>query len=77
MADAPMNTRTQNARILKWLLAGKTLTPLQALEKFKVMRLASRIGDLKELGYEIKTEMIKLKSGKRVGRYQLINKDNE
>lgn len=42
-------------RLLK---AGKKLTPLQMLNKYGIMRLASRMNDLKNEGMKIHTELI-------------------
>jgi hypothetical protein len=66
-----MSTQTQNAQILKHLRAGKPLTPIEAFNRYKCMRLASRIQDLEEDGHRIKSRMVKLASGKRVASYQL------
>ena len=50
---------SQNSRILKHLMKGKSLTPIQALNKFDCFRLASRIKELKKDGFDILTTMIK------------------
>jgi hypothetical protein len=44
---------SQKAKIKKYLLSGKSLTPIQALDKFGCFRLASRIGELKSSGMNI------------------------
>ena len=55
--------RTQNEMILKHLQTHKRgITPMQALEKFGCMRLASRISDLRQMGYVISREMIAVKN---------------
>jgi len=54
--------RTQNERILKHLQTHKRgITPMQALNKFGCMRLASRISELRRMGYVISREMIAVK----------------
>lgn len=54
--------RTQNEMILKHLQTHKRgITPIQALNKFGCMRLASRISDLRKMGYSISREMIAVK----------------
>ena len=64
---------SQNNQIKAYLDNGGTLTPLKALSKFGVMRLAARIADLKELGMNISTEMIKDKlTGKRYAKYMKV-----
>ena len=61
---------SQNKQILKHLKSGKTITPLQADRQYGIMRLASRIGELR-VSHEIITEMVK-QGGKRFARYRLI-----
>ena len=54
--------RTQNEMILKHLQTHKRgITAMQALNKFGCMRLASRISDLRRMGYDISREMIAVK----------------
>ena len=60
----------QRTKILKYLLAGNTLTPLEALQKFGCMRLGARIWELREMEYGIKTETIS-KNGKRYASYKM------
>lgn len=49
---------TQNEKVLDYIRQYGSITPLEAFERFDIMRLASRISDLKKLGYPIfsKTE---------------------
>lgn len=49
---------TQNEQLRKWLKSGKTISPLQALNKFGIFRLSARISDLKNEGMRIETKMI-------------------
>jgi len=62
-------------RIEKWLLRGRKLTPIQALEKFGCFRLGARIHELnKWYQGSIKKKMIKVatRSGwTRVAQYYL------
>lgn len=69
--DEP-STATQCDMIAKWLNEGKTITSLEALNKFRCMRLASRISDLRhKRGMNILVERIKTASGKHVAQYRL------
>ncbi len=52
--------RTQKEKILEWLKSGKSITAMGALGQFGCYRLASRINDLRNDGYEIRCEMIKV-----------------
>ena len=53
---------TQNDKILRYLTEQGGITPLEALDKFGVMRLASLISELKQMGHSIKTELVKAKN---------------
>ena len=64
------STQSQSKKILAHLKAGKTITPLQALNLFGCMRLSARIYDLNEKGHNIKSEMISI-GKKRFARYYL------
>lgn len=64
-------TESQNTQILTALINGKRITPLDALDWYGCFRLASRISELKKLGWNIKKETVLLISGKRIARYYL------
>ena len=61
---------SQNSRILKHLMKGKKITPLQALNLFDSWRLARCIGDLRKDGFPILTTMV-TKNKKRFASYSL------
>ena len=54
-----------------WLKSGKTLTPLKALHDFGCFRLAARVLELRQAGYNIQCALHKTKSGARCGLYWL------
>jgi hypothetical protein len=58
----------QNMAVLKHLRKVGPLTPLSALVNFGVARLASRIDELRKMGYQIKTT-IKVVNKKRYASY--------
>ncbi len=62
--------KTQNENLLAYLKRGKGITALEALSRFGCFRAASRINELREQGYKIKSEMITV-NGKRVAKYSL------
>lgn len=64
-------TESQCTQILTVLINGKRITPLDALDLFGCFRLASRISELKKLGWNIEKETVLLSSGKRIARYYL------
>jgi hypothetical protein len=67
------NNTSQTNAILEYLSKGKTLTPLETLNKFGCFRLGARIYDLKKQGYEFNTVMVKIPSGASVAQYSLDN----
>ena len=66
---------TQNERILDYMQRHGSITPIEALSECSVMRLASRVSDLRRKGYPITGEMVEVKNkfGEkcRVKRYSL------
>lgn len=66
------SSKTQRAQILSALLRGERLTHLDAEKRFNCLRLGARIYELKKQGHDIRAEMIKVPSGKRLAEYRLI-----
>ena len=64
---------TQTDAIREFLLAGKSLTPIDALEQFGCFRLAARIDELRKAGLDIET-IKERRNGKSYARYQLRDK---
>lgn len=66
---------TQKEKVLKYLQTGKGLTPLQAMNWWGVMRLGSRVFELRDSGYDITTipKAVKNREGKKcyVAEYRL------
>lgn len=52
----------QTERILKYINDFGSITSLQAMQDLGVVRLASRITDLKQAGYEIDSEYVHSKN---------------
>ena len=65
-----MRLANQKLAILNYMYAGKTITQLEALDKFGCMRLASRIRDLRDEGHIIRTDL-KSNGEKRWAEYTL------
>jgi len=61
---------TQTQRILIYLKTGKSLTPIEALQKFGCFRLAARISDLRSQGHTIWTNYVQ-KDKKIFAAYKL------
>jgi hypothetical protein len=66
-----MRTDSQNALIKGWLMNGRSLTTLEALNMFGCFRLAARIENLRTQGMDIHTEIVEI-NDKRVARYSLV-----
>lgn len=70
-----MSKSTQNERILWYMTNYGGITQLEALRDLGVMRLASRISDLRKAGHDIKSETITVKNRFKeechVSRYSL------
>ena len=68
-------TVTQCQRVIDYMQETGSITQLQALQDLGVMRLASRISDIRKMGYavEVKTETAKNRYGEtcHYARYSL------
>lgn len=64
------STDSQNALIKGWLMNGRSLTTLEALNMFGCFRLAARISNLRDEGMDIETEIVEI-NDKRVARYSI------
>ena len=68
-----MERVTQKSKIREHLQSGRSITPIDALERYGCFRLAAIIHTLKnDYGMDIKTELIKNKYGTKYGKYTLI-----
>ena len=70
-----MSKMTQANRVLDYLDEKGSITQLEALQELGVMRLASRISDLKKKGYPIRSDVVAVKNrwgeSCRIKRYSL------
>lgn len=62
---------TQCEMVLKHLKSGKTLTPIDALNEFGCFRLASRVLDLRAMGYDIRARRL-TQGEKTFSQYYLV-----
>ena len=53
-----METLTQKQRILRHLNDKGSITALEAMKEYGIMRLTSRICELKDEGYKIRSEFV-------------------
>lgn len=61
---------TQSALILADLKRGRTITQLEALRRYRCLRLAPRIAELREAGHRIET-LWDTDGKKRWGKYRM------
>jgi len=66
---------SQMKEILIDLLKGRKLTAMDALKRYQCFRLASRIKEIRQLGFDVITERVTLANGKRVAKYRLEKKE--
>lgn len=69
---------TQKEMVIQYITDFGSITPLEALADLGIMRLASRVSDLKRDGHKIKKTMVKSKN--RFGKiihYAKYEKENE
>ncbi len=64
---------SQTALIKGWLLNGRSITQLDALNMFGCFRLAARISNLREEGLDIVTDIVTI-NDKRIAKYYLGHK---
>lgn len=71
--DNEKSAKSQCDMIIAYLKKGYSITQLDALNLFGCFRLASRVHDLRERGYNIIACRIMTPTGKRVCEYVLSN----
>ena len=64
-------TKSQEQQVLRHLLAGESLTALEALQRFGVFRLAARVFRLRQKGFPVLTHMAEMAGGKRAAVYAM------
>jgi hypothetical protein len=66
----------QKQKVLRHLKSIGSINPLDALKEYSIMRLAAVIYDLKDEGYDIKTDIVKSRNrfGEKVSfaKYTLV-----
>lgn len=74
-----MSKATQAQRVLDYMDTFGSITQLEALKDLGVMRLASRISDLKKQGYPITSDVVAVKNrfdeDCYIKRYKLVAAD--
>ena len=57
-----MKTLTQKDRIIRHLKDKESITSLEAMQEYGIMRLTSRVCELKNEGYKIRSEFVSSKN---------------
>jgi len=72
-----MKTLTQQERIIRHLKDKGSITSLEAMKEYGIMRLTSRVCELKDQGYMIRSEFVSSKNRYNepvsFSKYSLLN----
>jgi len=66
------SNEVQNALVLRVLQDRRSLTSLEAIQEFGILRLGARIYELRRAGHNIMTTRIPVEPKKSIGKYTLI-----
>jgi hypothetical protein len=67
---------TQNSKVLDYLSSGRSISQRDAIIDFNIYRLAARVCELRNEGWEITTRMVRnLKFRARHAEYSMASKD--
>jgi len=72
-----LNARCQEAHVLRALLDGEQVTPMDALHRWGCFRLAARIYTIRQRGFPVLTTLCELEPGTRVAVYHLSREARE
>ena len=64
---------SQTQQILEYLKTGHSITALESVYAFKCLRLASRINEIRHMGYNVVSDLVK-ENGKHFSKYYLFCK---
>ena len=63
-----MASTTQRTKLVKRLSSGKNLTVSEAESRYRIKNLSARIAELRDEGFPIYTNKVRVKGGKNAGR---------
>lgn len=69
------NEKSQAQMLLAAFQGGRKITSLEALKDFGIGRLAARVYELKQRGYDIREKMVTVGDGKHVSQYFMQHAD--
>jgi hypothetical protein len=64
---------SQTLALQRYLAKGRSITPMDALKLFGVLRLSARIYSLKRAGWKIAKSTVE-RNGKRFAQYRMVRK---
>jgi hypothetical protein len=70
-AEERHSKHTQRWLVQTHLESGRTLTALEALDKYGINRLAARVNELRNAKVAVQSRMVTVASGKRVAEYYI------
>jgi len=68
---------TQKEAIKRHLVAGRTITPLEAIHEYGTIRLGAYIHLLRKEGMNIRTNMVRSFNGKTYAEYSLVKEGTQ
>jgi len=69
--ENPVSSNSQKAKILAFMQAGGSITPLEALNLCGSLRLGARIAELRAEGWPVESKWVVTSTGKRVKSYYI------
>lgn len=69
----PLSSQSQLWTLIGAFKRGERLTVMTALEHYQIFALSQRVGELKNLGWDVRSQMVKIGSGKKIAEYSLAN----
>lgn len=64
--------KSQHELIIEHFRSGRSLSQMEALGVYSIHRLASRVDELRQMGWPIVTEMKHDRTGRRYARYSCV-----
>lgn len=76
-----VNKKNQKQRIVEYIEKYGSITPMQAIHELGITKLATRISELKQEGYEVRTQILyapnRYGENTRFARYSRIKRPKE
>lgn len=63
--------KPQTKQVLRYLEKHASITPMDAIRELGCMRLAARVRELKQAGYDVRSTTVRMAGGKTFAKYEL------